>query len=224
MKNIIFIAVVTALVFATAGCDKGKEVVDNKITEDYPKDYSIVSIEKTVTEKDVSKYLRKILNLTDIKKIKFVNKASCEIIFRDGKTGRFKISDKLVSLKLEKNNYQLSFYEDRFVVNNLTTQIKVEYFEIGNLTQNIDKAITTSVAIIFYLEEIGNLDYNENQQPLYASETYWCIHPRKSWCSKERMDKFLKKYCGGAPSIVGGTDCGCAWGDFLCVCMTDFEC
>ena len=176
----------------------------------------------------MSSFVSKILYATDIERIIFENETNCEVFFRDGEFCNLNIdeSEKLVSLNFERNHYQLSFYEDRLVLNNLSNGSRTEYSEISDITENIDKAITISIAVLAYLQEIGhvNLEGLPQQPETSKTKNYWCSSFRRSKCTEEMMEKKMKDYCGGSPSYVGGTDCGCLWGNFYCICVTDFKC
>lgn len=224
MRHTVYLTFLIVLVgILMIGCEKEAE---NKSSEETK--YKALAInkldQKTITEKDLSTFLQKVLSLNEIKNIKIINDTNCEIIFRNNTTCKFSNSDKTVTLDLEGNMYKLSFYEDKFIVENLTTNRKTEYNKIEGITQNIDKAITVSIAVLLYKEEFENYNYEEIQPILYDVGTHVCIHVRKSYCNKEHAMELMTKHCGHKPTTVLETDCGCLWGDFLCICITDFEC
>ena len=175
-----------------------------------------------------SDFVLKILNVANIKTIIFEdNKTNCKVFFIDGTFCNLTVSesDRLVSINFETNNYQIYFHEDRLIINDLTSGTETEYSNsVSDIAGNIDKTITASIAIMFYWQEIGNFNYKKKEEPYYEIETYMCLYFKKSYCSEERKKKTLTKYCGKEPAHIGGTDCGCLWGDFLCVCIVDFEC
>ena len=176
-----------------------------------------------------SDFVLKLLKIANVKKITFEKGTDCQVFFGNDEYCDVKVaeSDRFVSINFENYRYQLSFQEDRFFVNDLTRKKKIEYFNISDVAENIDKTILISIAIMHYLQEIGIYNYLERFNP-YGDPSYAkghvCIHPRLSWCTEERRITKMTEYCGGAPCYVGNTDCGCLWGDFLCICLTDFKC
>ena len=205
-------------------CNKNAEDVKNPKSTDITQ--TVILSELDIEEK--STVVLKMLRATNITEIRFANETDCKVFFEDGTicdVGIFE-SDRLVLLNFEGNKYQVSFQEDGIFVNDLTNNVKVTYLDISDITENIEKTITTSIAAMFYLQEIGKLDYLSTQPelPEYKVMNYWCAHARKSYCSAERMAETLSRYCDGEPSYVGKTDCGCLWGDFGCICITDFDC
>lgn len=132
---------------------------------------------------------------------------------------------KTLSVFTNNNDYQVVFQEDRLIVHELPTNRSTTYSILEGTGSELDPIIAVAVAAKVYQQDVGNMPYHINHEDLlFQTESYLCMHPRKSWCSAERMAATLEDYCGGAPAFVGGTDCGCLWGDFFCICITDFEC
>jgi len=224
VTTILAVVVVAGTVFYACKKDGTKELAG--ITEYQANDEKLTLNESNLKAITNSDFVSKILNATNIAEILFEKETNGKVSFRDGKSCDFAVfeSDRIVLLNFEENHYQLSFQEDKLTLKNLTDRKGREYFEINDITENIDKAITTSVAIMVYLQEIGNFNYKETEEPMYAIKNYWCIEWRRSNCSEERMEKKLETYCDGKPGRVGKTDCFCLFGDFTCACLTEFEC
>lgn len=132
---------------------------------------------------------------------------------------------KTISIISNGNEYRIVFQEDHIAVEEVNSNRIRVYSIIEGIGSELDPVITIAIAVKAYQQEVGNIPYQINHENLlFQTESYLCMHPRRSWCSAERMANTIEEYCGGPPTIVGGTDCGCLWGDFFCICITDFEC
>jgi hypothetical protein len=172
-----------------------------------------------------SRFISKILNIANIQEIIF-REGECKIFFKDGKTGNYKFSepDKLITVNLEKNYYELTFKEEGLIVKDKINETEATYSIISDISENIDKTIISSIALAYYVQEYGALDYKYKEDNKPYEVTHLCAHVRKSYCTDDMLNKAMEEHCGGKPSYVGSTDCGCLWGDFYCVCLTDFKC
>jgi hypothetical protein len=101
-----------------------------------------------------------------------------------------------------------------------------KYYDIKDVAQSTMLSYDDEVQLLIIAMLLNEFVDVPKSKAAYqsASKAYTCLHSRRSWCSTERMNSALYNYCGGRPSYIGGTDCGCLWGDFFCICITEFSC
>jgi len=129
--------------------------------------------------------------------------------------------EEIVDVSAEAGSKRITFHEEdeKITILDNKTEDFLELISFSDESQELDAFLKTAITMHFYSVENPNRDFNIDAEP--RNLTYWCFRKRKSACDSEA---FINDYCGGEPSSMGGTDCGCLWGDFGCVCVTDFEC
>ncbi|MCA0132990.1 hypothetical protein [Winogradskyella alexanderae] len=132
-------------------------------------------------------------------------------------------NEKSVEMRLDNKEYVVTFdrIAENITVQNNTDNTIITYTELEGETKDIGKPLSVATTTLFYDEENSGNDYDTNYQKS-NNLTLWCFRFRKSKCNNALQT--ITDYCGDEPSSIGGTDCGCLWGDFYCVCVTDFEC
>lgn len=219
-KNILYVSFVLIGFLFTVFCVSCNK--NNNTLNDQNKNSNC--IEKATAK--VSTLLTSMLKATKISNIKCVDKGIYEVRKYDGETLQAKLVSKN-ELTLEfKNgtNIKTSFGEDAIIMINLKTGVKQEFYEVSDITHNIDNSLLLSIAVFLYTKESDNSNLDIEVPMDERDHTHWCIYPRKSYCSTEHVNAIIKESCGHEPAKIYETDCGCLWGDFGCICLTDFDC
>ncbi|MDR2836386.1 MAG: hypothetical protein LBV69_09415 [Bacteroidales bacterium] len=222
MKSILKIfLVITVFVTICTGCEKKNEINVGNVPNE----------EKKIEIKDnqyFSQCLTSALNACKVISIKKTSNNSYELIKSNKSKYVFEIIDSY-SFKIcfKEESYIVKKDETSLLISNLQTHKDQEYFDISGLTDDLDDILLLSVTAILYFNECPNkeiIDFPSIGNLCYAQWTYWCIYPRRSSCTHEMIVNAATEHCGHAPSKIYGTDCGCIWGDFSCICITDFDC
>ncbi|MBO4655111.1 MAG: hypothetical protein J5644_06165 [Bacteroidales bacterium] len=223
MKKIIYLALVAFFVgFFSTSCEK-EEQQRNHIEEHNTT--KIQLNENTLLDITGSSFMLKLLNSAEIIKVICEDDCTYNVISRNNDNYNVKIDKNgyNVIVNIEKNTYVLHLDEEKFVFEDINNNVIEAYTSIEGVSENINEKISTAFAMLYYYENIGNIPYTMQAPQVQDTQTYCCIHFRKSWCNKDMLQE-MEDFCGGTPTYTGETDCGCLWGDFFCICLTDFEC
>ena len=223
MKRIIYLALIAIFVgFLPTSCEKEKK------QRNHIEEHNTTRIqlnEKTLLDITGSSYMLKLLSSAEIIKVICEDACTYNVISRNNDIYNVKIdkNDQKVIVNFKNNTYVLLLEEEKFVFEDINNNVIEIYTSIEGVSENIDEKIRKAFAMLYYHENIGNIPYAMQAPHDQNTQTYTCIHFRKSWCNKDMLQE-MEDFCGGTPTYTGETDCGCLWGDFFCICLTDFEC
>lgn len=228
----IVITVIVALIIVFIGYKKGIYLFSIEEKNKMQKDYSVIENEivldgESLTNFTGSDFLYRLIESINIKEIHHHNNTMDYTLYlRNGEIYDITINDseKLIDVDYNSNYYQVSITENFISIYDENTQTSQEYSTIEGIANEIDKTIAVATVGLFYAQNVGDVKYLQETEPSTNDRTYWCLHARRSFCNEERKMRKMEEYCGGRPAYVGTTDCGCLWGDFYCVCITNFRC
>lgn len=227
-KCIIVQTFIFIIVFILGSCKKNsEEVCFKKDTTTIDESSCPFLNEETLMQYTNSEFAYRFLMAAKVSRILCQGEGRYDISLLFGTRYEVSIDDykRTMIITSNENNHQVFFHEDCIVVRDLRSNRSSVHSIVEGIGNELDPVIIVAVAAKVYHQEVGSIPYHINHEELlFQTESYLCMHPRKIWCNKERMEKKLEEYCEGAPAFVGGTDCGCIWGDFFCICITEFEC